>query len=261
MNALRIVAVDDEPLALDRIGVLLRHDRDVALVATASSCQSGVQATIDHRPDLLLLDVRMRDGTAFDLLSALPPHVAPMVIFVTAYAHYAHQAFDVEAVGYLLKPVQRDELNRALDKARRHLRLTSAQQRAEELQSLVERLQAPIDAPAISHFPTEFWVRHRAREHVRVPVGAIDWIEANGDYSCIHAEGREHLLRIPLARLLAALDPALFTRIHRSIVIRNDRVATVMTRRSGARAAVLSDGSTLPVGRLYARQLAWHARA
>jgi DNA-binding LytR/AlgR family response regulator len=158
MSMLRIVAVDDEPLALDRIGVLLRRDRDVALIATASGCQSGVQATIDHRPDLLLLDIRMRDGTAFDLLSALPPQLAPMVIFVTAYAHYAHQAFDVEAVDYLLKPVQQDELDRALEKARQHLLLTSAQQRAEELQSLVERLQASAHVPATSLYPTEFWV-------------------------------------------------------------------------------------------------------
>jgi len=260
MTMLTVIAVDDEALALERIHALLGRIGDARLVARANSCRTGLQAIVRHTPDLLLLDVKLRDGTAFDLLAALPKGQAPMVAFVTAYQRYACRAFEVEALDYLLKPVEQDKLEEMLTKARRRLAMTTANQRAAELESIVERLRA--DSEAISppsQYDQEIWIRQRGTDHTRLPIDAIDWISAQDDYACIYAQGREHLVRISLNRLSESLDPKRFIRIHRSTLVRADRIERIVLKNLGVREAVLTDGTRLAVGRVYARKLPWRS--
>lgn len=254
MTRLRVVIVDDEPLALDRLSILLERDEAVSVVGRATGCRMGVTTIVRTQPDLVLLDIRMRDGTAFDLLEGLPAGVSPMVAFTTAFPRYAPQAFRIEALDYLLKPVDPEEMAAVLDRARRRMRLQSADERAIDLQRVVEQLRTE-DVNDVPAFEREFWVRQRGTDHLRVTVAEIDWIGVEDDYACIHARGREHLLRLSLDKLMKSLDPNEFVRIHRSIVVRKDRVAKICRRSEDAREAVLRDGTRLPVGRVHARNL------
>jgi DNA-binding LytR/AlgR family response regulator len=231
---------------------------DVQLVGCADGCASGARMIETCRPDLILLDIRMRDGTAFDLLAALEPPNVPMICFVTAYPRYAFRAFETEAIGYLLKPVELEKLRAVVEKARRHLQLTTAEERAADLQGIVEQLrEADERGVEASKYHHEIWVRHRGTDRIRIAVSEIDWIGVQEDYACIHAHGREHLVRMSLDRLMQNLDPAEFVRIHRSAVVRADRVEQVRLRRTGVREAVLRDGTRVPIGRIYARTLPW----
>jgi DNA-binding LytR/AlgR family response regulator len=256
---LKVVVVDDEPLALDRLAVLLSQHADVDLVARASGCATAVKAVERHNPDLLLLDVQMRDGTAFDALSMLPIGAAPMIAFVTAFSKYACRAFEVEAVDYLLKPVEPARLDALLHRAKGRRDLMNDKDRVDELQRVIKQLRDDRSEHTPSAFMTELWVRQKGTDHVRVPAEDIEWISAQDDYACIRARGREHLLRISLDRLMASLDPAAFARIHRSTVVRIDRVEKITLKRLGVREAVLLDGTRLAVGRVHAKQLAWKA--
>ena len=257
MTSVRVVAVDDEPLALDRLRALLANCETADLVGCANSCNSGVTAIMRHNPDLVLLDIRMRDGSAFDLLSRLPGSVAPMVAFVTAYPNYACQAFDVSALDYLLKPVELAQLNRVLVKASRYRELMTAEERVAGLREVIANLRPKAPRENASKWPAELWVRQNGTRHVRVAVADVEWIDAQDDYACIHANGREHLLRISLDRLAASLDPELFVRIHRSVIVRAERVETVGLKRAGIREVTLRGGQKLPIGRVYANNLRW----
>jgi DNA-binding LytR/AlgR family response regulator len=259
ITPLRVLAVDDEPLALDRLAVLLEQQDGAELVGRASGCVAAIKAVERYNPDLLLLDVQMRDGTAFDVLRGLPAGVAPMVAFVTAFSKYACRAFEVEAVDYLLKPVEPARLEALIRKARDRRELLDEKGRVEELHRVIEQLREDRTEIAVPSFVTELWVRQRGTDHVRVPVEDIDWISAQDDYACIRTRGREHLLRISLDRLMASLDPTDFARIHRSTVVRIDRVDKITLKRLGVREAVLRDGTRLAVGRVHAKHLAWKA--
>lgn len=256
MTPVRLVIVDDEPLALERLRGLISVLGEVEIVATATGCRTGREAIIRHRPDLALLDIKMRDGTAFDLISDLPPSAAPMIAFVTAYPRYAPQAFEVEALDYLLKPVEPSRLEQLIEKAARRRKLLSAEERAQELQELVAQLREANVDPSVS-YENELWVRRNGREHVRVPVDLIDWIGALDDYVSIHVGSTEHLLRASLDSLEEMLDPTIFARIHRSSIVRRANVVKVTTARTGSRCAVLRDGKRLAIGRTYAKRLGW----
>jgi DNA-binding LytR/AlgR family response regulator len=256
---LRVLAVDDEPLALDRLAVLLDQQDDAELVGRASGCVTAIKAVERYNPDLLLLDVQMRDGTAFDVLEGLPAGVAPMVAFVTAFSKYAHRAFEVEAVDYLLKPVEPMRLEALLRKARDRREHLDDKGRVAELRRVIDQLREDRAEIAAPNFVTELWVRQRGTDHVRIPIEDIDWISAQDDYACIRTRGREHLLRISLDRLMASLDPTDFARIHRSTVVRIDRVDKITLKRLGVREAILHDGTRLAVGRVHAKHLSWRA--
>ena len=256
MTPVRVVIVDDEPLALERLRGLISAVRGVEVAAIASGCRTGREAIVRHRPDLALLDISMRDGTAFDLLNDLPPEAAPMIAFATAYPRYACQAFELDALDYLLKPVEPARLEQLVEKAARKLKLLSAEERAQELQEVLAQLrEAHVDQSV--HYENELWVRRNGTEHVRVPVDLIDWIGALDDYVSIHVGPQEHLLRASLDSMEEILDPAIFSRIHRSSIVRRTNVVKVTTARTGSRHAVLKDGKQLAIGRTHAKRLGW----
>lgn len=259
MTALRIVIVDDEPLALDRLKVMLAKIEDVAIVDQATGCESGIAAIIQNEPDLVFLDIQMRDGTAFELLSQLPPEITPLVAFVTAYPKYMFEAFELEALDYVLKPAQLDKLANVVLRARRRIDLMSSKERVEELTRVVAELQRHRMHTGRPPHRNDIWIRHKGTQHVRVPVDDIEWISMQDDYACLHVNGSEHLLRISLDKLMQSLDPASFVRIHRSYVVRVDKVERVRLKGLGVREAVLKDGTRLPIGRIHARNLPWRS--
>ena len=237
-GSIRVVIVDDEPLARDILREMLAAHDDVAVVAECANGFEAVRAVADRVPDLLLLDVQMPRLDGFDVLELVGRDIA--VVFVTAYDEYAIRAFEVHAVDYLLKPFGAERLAQALGRVRE--RLGTAVRQAAPVQPLL-RTARPQRTPL-----QRVLVRHKADVHV-IPTSRIDYIEAQDDYAAIHTGGRTLLKDQTLSELEALLDPATFVRIHRRYVLNLTRLARLEPAGGDSRTAVLADGTELPVSR------------
>ena len=233
---MRILLVDDEPAALERLAALLSQAPDVSVVGTARNGREAAQAIADLHPDLVLLDIQMPEASGLAVAAALPPEDRPEIIFVTAFELYAADAFEVEAADYLLKPVRFDRLRQAIERARRR-------------QSQRTALARAADAPA-DEDPDGFWVQVRTG-FVRVPLGEIDWIEAAKDYVLLHTATRSHMHRTTMSALERTLDDSRLMRVHRSTFVAPDRVREVRRTGRGLASLVLIDGVVVQVGPTY----------
>lgn len=249
MSPLKILAIDDEDLALRRIELAVARLPDVVLVGKAYSGVEGAELIAATRPDVILLDVEMAHMGGFELVEQLKGPGAPLVIFVTAFEAYAARAFRVRAVDYVLKPVDFDRLAEALERARRTLSLTAAERQAAELRNVVSALQRDREAPD-PRFTREFWAERRG-ELVRVAVQQLEWLEADGDYVRLHADGGAFLIRGPLSEVQAGLDPRAFVRVRRSALVRTDRIRAIRQRAYGDCRIVLASGDEVKVGKTY----------
>jgi two-component system LytT family response regulator len=242
MNALRIVIVDDEPLARAVVREYAAADADLEIVAECGNGFDAVKAVAEHQPDLVLLDVQMPKLDGFEVLELLGRDQA--VVFITAYDQYALRAFEVHAVDYLLKPFSAERFQDAMARARERQRAKAS---PPDVDAIV-RDARPRSGPA-----ERILIRDGANVHV-LPVDAIDYVEAQDDYVAFKSEGKQYLKDQTLAAVEAALDPARFVRIHRSYVLNIDRIAKVELYAKDSRIAILRDGTRLPVSRAgYAR--------
>jgi two-component system LytT family response regulator len=243
---IRVLVVDDEPLARRRVREILSRDRDLALSESADG-RRAVERLRDESFDLLVLDIQMPGLDGFEVLKEVPPERLPVVIFVTAYDEYAVRAFEVRAIDYVLKPFSEKRLLDAVERAKHLLAADLAGLRA-TLQALAEdvsRRRRTIDRLPVT----------RDGRIVFVSVGEIDWIEAEGNYVRIHAGAAADLVRGTIAAFESQLDPDRFRRIHRSYVVNLDCVAEVEPHFHGEHVAVLKGGQRLPVGRRYRERL------
>ena len=232
---LRTLVVDDEELARQVLRELLGAHAEVEVVGECRNGLEAVKAVAEHKPDLLFLDVQMPKLTGFDVLELIGPDVP--VIFVTAYDEYAMKAFDVHAVDYLLKPVGKQRLAAALQ------RVTSRTE---------EKLPPAADLAASARPAGQHAERLVVKDGTRVtliPVGKLDYAEAQDDYVALASEGKKHLKQQTIASLEAALDPKSFVRIHRSYVVNLERVIRIEPYGKESRVAILSNGVKLPVSR------------
>ena len=242
MRPLTVVIVDDEAPARALLREYLAGQEDLTVVAECADGFDAVRALSERAPDLVLLDVQMPKLDGFEVLELLAK--PPAVVFVTAYDEHALRAFEVNAVDYVLKPVGRDRLERALTRVRERLQEGKAGPPARALSRAARPPGQPLQRVI---------VRDGTEVHV-IPVARIDWIEAQDDYVALHVQGRTHLKNEPLAEIEQALDPARFVRIHRSYLINVDRLTRLEVAAKDARVAVLATGETLPVSRTgYAR--------
>lgn len=254
MRKLRILAVDDEALALRRVEMALSQVPDAELVGTARGGREGLELARSLKPDVLLLDISMPGFGGFDLIDGLEPASAPLVIFVTAYNEHAIRAFEVKAIDYLLKPLEFDRLTEALARARTTLGLIDAAERGEELRHVVEMLRAERRGDNAPRYESEFWVPKGAGFE-RVQAAAVDWIEAERDYVHLHAHDRSWLLRETMAGMQARLDPELFMRVHRSALVRRERIGLIERAGYGKVRLKLTTGESVPVGSTYVKQI------
>src|SRR5207342_1398681 len=232
---LKVLIADDEPLAAERLQLLLARSDGVDLVGTASDGEAAVRLAEGLTPDVLLLDIAMPGMDGIEVARAIAtPTASPAVVFVTAFDQFAVAAFEVEAVDYLMKPVDPSRLQRALDRARAYLQQRSAQ-------------PAPGKA---SQWLEEFWASDLSGL-VRIAARDVDRVSAERDYMRLHVGRRSWLIHHSMAALEEGLDPELFVRLHRSAIVRKDFVAGFTRNPSGRWIARLADGSEQPVGRLY----------
>jgi two-component system LytT family response regulator len=242
-HPLRIVIVDDEPLARSVVREYASADPALEVVADCANGFEAVKAVSELKPDLVLLDVQMPKLDGFEVLELLGREQA--VVFITAYDQYALRAFEVHAVDYLLKPFSADRFQEAMDRARERRRAKSAAPlNVEE----IARDAKPKAGPA-----GRVLIRDGANVHV-LPVDKIDYVEAQDDYVAFKSEGKQYLKDQTLSAVEATLDPARFVRIHRSFILNIDRIAKVELYAKDSRIAILRDGTRLPVSRAgYAR--------
>jgi two-component system LytT family response regulator len=238
---LRIAIVDDEDLARKLVREYLLDSGDVEVVAECANGFEAVKAVTDVKPDLLLLDIQMPRLDGFEVLELVGREVG--VVFITAYDKYALRAFEVHAIDYLLKPFSAERLREALNRAR--ARLDSKQPLPlTELTSAARPPGSHVERVAI---------RDGANVYV-IPVAKIDYVEAQDDYVCFRSEGKRFLKQQTLADVETVLDPAQFVRIHRSYMLNIDRLSKLELYAKDSHAAILRDGTRLPVSRSgYAR--------
>jgi two-component system LytT family response regulator len=242
MTKLKVALVDDEALARKLLREYLEDVEDVEIVAECANGFEAVKAVTDLKPDLLLLDIQMPRLDGFEVLELVGREVG--VVFVTAYDKYALRAFEVHAVDYLLKPFSPERLREALTRARSRLEAKQQPMSASELVSAARAPGAHLERVAI---------RDGANVYV-IPVSKIDYVEAQDDYVCFHSEGKNLLKQQTLGEVESALNPAQFVRIHRSYILNIDRLAKLELYAKDSHAAILRDGSRLPVSRSgYAR--------
>jgi two-component system, LytTR family, response regulator len=236
-DALRVVIVDDEPLARAVVREFLSRHPGVEVVAECANGFEAVRAAAELSPDLMFLDVQMPKLDGFEVLELVGREVP--VVFTTAYDQYAIRAFEVHAVDYLLKPFSEERFAEALSRARQRLQAGTPAGDLEALAAAGRRGPGPIERVLI---------RDGSRVHV-LPVGQIDYVEAQDDYVCFKSEGRQYLKDQTMAALEASLDPARFVRIHRSYLLNVERLARVELYAKDSRVAILRDGTRLPVSR------------
>ena len=264
MTALRVLIVDDEAFARQRLRRLLGELSDIDVVGEASNGREAVTLITTHNPDVVLLDVQMPRVDGFAVLHALDGP-APLVIFVTAFDEHAVTAFNVHAFDYILKPVDPSRFAEAIERARTQVAQTSAAERHAKLVAFLEGTPgtAPREALGDALEPSaagsrgsidRLLVKDEGRMYF-VPVGEIDWIEAFGNYARVHTGPRTHLIRETMATLERALDVRRFARIHRSTIVNLDRVRQMDLWGSGDYMVRLVDGTQLKLSRWYRDRL------
>lgn len=227
---LRALVVDDEPLAVERMQVICAGIPGLSVVGTASDGAAALRLVEALSPDLMLLDMTMPGLDGLSVARALAGRDnPPALVFVTAHDSFAVEAFDLDAVDYVLKPVSPERLQRAIERA--------VARRTPRERSSGEWL-------------AEFWVPHRS-ELLRIAAADVDRIDAERDYVRLHVGDRSYLLLQTVSGLESRLDPAMFIRVHRSVILRRDRIAGLRHDGLGVWSAELQDGSAVRIGRTY----------
>ena len=244
----RALIVDDEPLARERLRLLLAAEEWLEVVHECGDGGSAVAAIEKFRPDLVFLDVEMPGASGFDVIEAVGVERMPFVVFVTAYDKYALKAFDVHAVDYLLKPFDKERFRQALTRARQQLEQRSGGELERRLLALVQDLKPP-------HQKLERFVIKSGGRVFFVRAEEIDWIEAAGNYVKLHVGNESHLFRETMNTLEARLNPDTFYRIHRSHIVNIERVRELQPWFNGEYVVFLKNGTRLTLSRGYREKL------
>jgi two-component system, LytTR family, response regulator len=221
---LRTVIADDEPLARERLRLLLSSDPEIELVEECRNGKEVVATLKSSRRDLLFLDIQMPGSSGFDAIEAVGLANMPMTVFVTAHSEYAVEAFKVHALDYLVKPIERQRLEEALARVKERMRLQQVFLARREISSVLKALQTAAEPPR--SYPQRLLAKNGNTDSV-VCVGDIEWIEAADYYVCLHGGGKRHLLRESIRAMEAKLDPNKFVRLHRSAIVNIDHVREI----------------------------------
>lgn len=262
---IRALIVDDEPLARRGLELRLAQAEGVEIVGQCGDGASAIAAVHRLQPDVMFLDVQMPGADGFDTLRAIPASAMPLVVFVTAYDHFALRAFEAAAIDYLLKPVDDERLSQALDRVRHELAQRASGTHCAQLLRLLGELdgrgpltleQALDPAYAAQLRRDNRLVVREGGRIVRVDLDSLRWIDAAGDYMCLHTDGETLVLRATMSELERQLDPRRFARIHRSTIVNLRRVVEMRPHTNGESFLRLDCGQELKLSRSYRDKLA-----
>ena len=240
----KVLVVDDEPLARQRILDLLKEEEDLEVIGQARNGQEAVEKIEAEKPDLVFLDVQMPEVDGFGVIRALGAENMPHVIFVTAYDQYALQAFEVNALDYLLKPFDQERFYVALARAREQLNRQQDDTISHQIRRLLEDVRpedGTVDRLIIKSEGRIFFIK----------TGDIDWVEAAGNYVTLHVGGEDYLMRETMAGMEEKLDPKQFIRIHRSHIVNIESIKEIKPWFNGEYHVDLKDGTQLTLSRKY----------
>lgn len=240
--------VDDEPLARERIRRMLGSEKDIKVVGECGNGKEAITLIKNLNPDLIFLDIQMPEKNGFDVLEEIQSEQMPTIIFVTAYDQYAIRAFEVCALDYLLKPFNSKRFQTSLKRVREQLEKSRNEDSAQIYASLLDELKMK------KQYLEKFVVKSSGRIYFLKPE-EISWIEAAGNYIILHAGEETHMLRETMNNLEAKLDPAKFSRIHRSTIVNSERIKEIYPLFNGDFMVVLKDKTELPVSRNYRKRL------
>jgi two-component system LytT family response regulator len=263
--SIRTIIVDDEPLARRGLELRLQAAPDITIVRQCANGREAIASIAEDQPDLMFLDIQMPGISGLDVVAQVPQESMPMVVFVTAFDRYAIDAFEAHALDYLLKPVDETRLAAALDRVRAQWQQRQALAQREQLMALLADLtgkgEISPDAlaqtaagastpPATRRYATMLPIRS-GRETLRLDVATIDWIDAAGDYMCLHAAGQTHVLRATMKELEEMLDPLVFQRVHRSTIVNLARVRSLRPHLNGECFLKLQSGQEIKLSRSF----------
>jgi two-component system, LytTR family, response regulator len=258
-NTLKTVIVDDESLARRGLSLRLQHLPMIDIVAECANGQEALVAVAEHDPDLLFLDIQMPGMDGFEVIANMQADQMPLVIFVTAFNEYAVEAFKVHAVDYVLKPIDDERLHEAVERAVAHHQQQETARSKEKLVDLVmgitgasassiEQMAEHAETPKT--WPDKITIKDGSEIQL-IKVDDIAWVDAAGDYMCVHAAGQTHIMRITMKQLEALLDPARFLRIHRSTIVNSACINSAQTLNNGEYLLTIEGGAQLKVSRSY----------
>ncbi len=260
MDSIATLIVDDEVLARRGLKLRLEKHEDVNIVGQCANGREALAAIPDLCPDLVFLDIQMPGMDGFDVVRQLQGDGMPLVVFATAFDQYAIKAFDVHAVDYILKPLDQAYLDRALQRVRRQLAQKSdandKQRLLEVISDITGKVPAEMDewlaegTELSPKYPDKIAIKDGG-DITLVPIAEIEWVDAAGDYMCIHAAGQIHIMRITMKQLEVQLDPSLFQRVHRSTLINLNRVEKICSHINGEYHLILKGGTRLKMSRSY----------
>ena len=258
-DKLRAIVVDDESLARQGLNLRLKNIAEVEVIGEYSNGREAVNAVAELRPDLLFLDIQMPGMSGFDVVARLQQDEMPLIIFTTAYDQYAIEAFKAHAVDYLLKPIEPERLQDSVYRAVSHKKMdgavTEKQRLLELIISITGKSEGSITQLLKNHtgvraYPEKIAIKDGG-ETTLVETSDIDWVDAAGDYMCIHANDETHVMRITMKELEAQLDPINFQRVHRSTIVNLDRVTKVCSHLNGEFHLILVNGVSIKMSRSY----------
>ncbi|MFZ0592405.1 MAG: LytTR family DNA-binding domain-containing protein [Bryobacteraceae bacterium] len=241
---LTTLIVDDEPLAREGLSMLLSLDPEISAIHEAKNGREAVLAIRNARPDLVFLDVQMPEMDGFAVVKEVGAEQMPAVVFVTAHDQYAIQAFEVNAIDYVLKPVTEERFARALERVKARIRPRSGDDTSRHIISLLETIASP------RRYLKRLAVR-TAGKTMFVDIEDVDWIEAAENYVQLHAGRAGHLVHVAMNTLEKSLDPEMFARIHRSLIVNLRRIKEMQPALHGEYVITLENGVRLQSGRVY----------
>jgi len=259
MSPLNAIIVDDEQLARRGLSLRLQQLPEVDVVAECANGEEALLAVAQHSPDLLFLDIQMPGMDGFEVVEKLQGDDMPLVIFVTAYNEYAVEAFKIHAIDYVLKPVDDDRLHEAVQRAAQHREQAADKERLVKLVMSMTggsaaSVEALADRDSRDAWPERITIKDGSDIQF-VRVADITWIDAAGDYMCIHAAGQTHIMRITMKQLEDMLNPAVFLRVHRSTIVNGRVITGAQALSNGEYLLNLEGGTQLKVSRSYKERI------
>lgn len=260
---IRTIIVDDEPLARRGLAVRLKAFDNIEIISECRNGEEALEVVKTKQPDLMFLDIQMPGLNGFQVLKALEnlDQPVPLVVFVTAFDQYAIKAFDVHALDYLLKPLDEERLQATIEKVQGYFVKRQDASHKAKLVRLVSEVTGENSDEILRHLASGEPIETRrypdvlaikdGGEITRVKLNTVEWIDAAGDYMCVHTDSETHILRKTMKELEAELDPEIFIRVHRSAMVNINQVIKLYTHENGDYYIVLANNKELKVSRSY----------